>query len=54
MPGQEPFALVARDQVCHLRRDEARELRPLPLDRVDETRVRKRDARPRAVRPRGS
>jgi hypothetical protein len=43
MPGQEPFALVARNQVCHLPREEARELRPLPLNRLDETRVRERD-----------
>ena len=43
VPGQESFTFIARDQLCNLRRDEASELRPLPLDRLHQARVRDRD-----------
>ena len=43
VPRQEPFPLFARDQVRHLRGDEARELRTLPFDCLDQARVCQRD-----------
>jgi hypothetical protein len=38
--GQEPLPVFARDQICHLRRDEAREVRPPPFDCLDQARIR--------------
>jgi hypothetical protein len=43
VPGQQLLALCARDQLRDLRRDEAGELGPLALDRVEQARVRDRD-----------
>jgi hypothetical protein len=43
--GQQPFAVLARDELRDLGRDEARELRALALDRLDQTRVRQCDRR---------
>jgi hypothetical protein len=42
---QQPFAVFARDQVCDLGRDEARELRALALDCVEEPGVGQGDGR---------
>ena len=45
VPGQELLAVVAGDELGHLRRDEPGQLRALPLDRIDQARVRDRDRR---------
>jgi hypothetical protein len=45
VPGQELLADPAGDELCHLRRDEPGELRALPLDRLDQARIRNRDRR---------
>ena len=45
MAGQELLAVPAGDELCHLRRDEPGELRALPLDRLDQARIRNGDRR---------
>jgi hypothetical protein len=45
MAGQELLAVPAGEELCHLRGDEPGELRPLPLDRLDQARIRNRDRR---------
>ena len=43
--GEKLLARVGGDELGNLRREEARQLRPLPLDGVDQPRVRDRDRR---------
>ena len=43
MSGQKTLAVLAGDEFRDLRRDESRQLGPLPLDRVDQTRVCERN-----------
>jgi hypothetical protein len=43
MAGEQPLALLRREQLRDRRRNEPGEFRPLPLDRLEQARVRDRD-----------
>jgi hypothetical protein len=45
VPGQELLAVPVGDELCHLRGDEPGELRAVPLDGLEQARIRNRDRR---------